>query len=238
MDEDPFVIGDLPPGALANGWSHGAAVAVHRLPPMRRKLSMLLLGPLGDLPPLITRLVGSDAFDVVRGVTVERHALETVAAQLQAAGLRLGDGHDWDWMWTSTPPSPGVGEQDVVQLDDVADADEIRGFYASANPGAESQPGEGVTQLWLGVRRRSGLVAVGALHSTPAGYPHLTGIAVDPAARGQGLGSTVSAALTRHALERSTMSTLGMYADNDTARVVYTRLGYRVARAWASRPLT
>lgn len=238
MDDDPFVIGDLPAGALEAGWRHGRALAVQRLPPMNRPLSMLLLGPLDDLHELVAQLLRDGELDRVRGVTIERYAVEPVTAQLRTAGVELDNGHDWDWMWTTTPPAPREGEQDVIDLDDIADTDEIRAFYSSANPGAESQPGEGIAQLWLGVRGRSGLVAVGSLHCTPAGYPHLTGIAVAPAARGRGLGMTLSAALTRRALERSSMSTLGMYADNDTARSVYTRLGYQVARAWSSRTLT
>lgn len=235
ITDDPFIVGDLPPGAVEAGWRHGGALAVHRLPPMNRPLSMLLLGPLDDVYELVVRLLRDGELDGVRGVTTERHALDAVTAQLRSAGIELGHGGDWDWMWTTTPPIPRFGEQEIVELDDIADADEIRRFYANANPGAESQPGEGVAQLWLGVRDRAGLVAAGSLHSTPAGYPHLTGIAVDPATRGRGLGMTLSAALTRRALERSSMSTLGMYADNDTARAVYTRLGYQVARAWSSR---
>ncbi len=252
IDEDPFVIGDLPPGALAASWRHGEAVAVHRIPPMRRGLSMLLLGPPADLAPLIAALVGTDAMTGVRGVTIERHNFEPVAAELRRAGAVLHEGHDWDWMWTSTPPPAPNSHHDtrnndtrnrIHELDDTLDAAQIRRFYAAANPGAESQPGEGVAQLWLGIRDRSGLIAVGALHATPAGYPHLTGIAIDPAARGRGLGVALSAELTRRALGQPQpvgrpMSTLGMYAENDAARAVYTRLGYRVGRAWASRPIT
>lgn len=237
IDEDPFVVGDLPAGAVESGWRHGSALAVHRLPPLNRPLSMLLLGPADDLQELVAQLLRDGELDDVGGVTIERHAFEPVVAQFLSAGVELGAGGDWDWMWTKTPPRALDGEQEIIELEDIADADEIRGFYATANPGAESQPGEGVAQLWLGVRGRSGLIAAGSLHSTPAGYPHLTGIAVDPAARGRGLGAALSAVLTRRALERSSMSTLGMYADNDIARAVYTRLGYQVARAWSSRTL-
>ncbi len=77
------------------------------------------------------------------------------------------------------------------------------------------------------------------LHRTAAGAGHLTGIVVDPAHRGQGLGTAVTAGLTRAAIERPArmpgVSTLGMYSDNDSARPLYRRLGYRSAHAFSSR---
>lgn len=238
IDDDPFIVGDLPPGSVESGWRHGRALAVRRLPPMNRPLSMLLLGPVDDLHELVAQLLKRGALNEVHGVTTERHALEPVAAQLCSAGFEVGTGGDWDWMWTSSQPVICPGEEQVVELDEDADLEAILALYALANPQAESQPGEGVPAVWLGVRGSTGLVAVGALHRTPAGYPHLTGIAVSPAARGGGWGTALSAALTRRALTMAPMSTLGMYADNDIARAVYTRLGYQVARAWSSRTLT
>lgn len=233
---DPFVTGDLPPGALAGGWRHGNALAVRRMPPMNRPPSMVLFGPVDDLTSLVARLLTAGEFGRVRGVTIERHAFVLVAAQLNAAGLVLGDGGDWDWMWTSHPPAAQRRERDVVELDEIGDVRAIRALYSIANPLAESQPGEGISQVWLGVRDGPHLAAVGALQLTHAGYPHLTGIAVAPTARGEGLGIALSAALTRRALQMSSMSTLGMYADNNVARAIYTRLGYRAAREWSSRP--
>ncbi|MEO8850801.1 MAG: GNAT family N-acetyltransferase [Allobranchiibius sp.] len=235
IDTDPFLVGDLPEGALAGAWHEGAAIAVRRIPPMRRGPSMLLLGPIEDLGPMVSRLLSAGALREMTGITVERHLLIQVQALLTDAGMPVGAGGDWDWMWTSEQPVSCEGEQRVVELDEVADLDAILALYALANPHAESQPGEGVTAAWLGVRDGTGLVAVGALHRTPAGYPHLTGIAVSPTARGSGWGTALSAALTRRALTMAPMSTLGMYADNDTARAVYDRLGYQVARAWSSR---
>ncbi len=237
IDTDPFLVGDLPKDALAQAWREGEALAVRRIPPMRRGPSMLMLGPIEDLGPLVSRLIAADALRGMSGITVERHLLAQIQVLLTGAGSTVEAGGDWDWMWTSEQPAACNGEQQVVQLDEESDLDAILALYALANPHAESQPGEGVTDVWLGVRDDSGLAAVGALHRTPAGYPHLTGITVSPEARGGGWGTAVSAALTRRALTIAPMSTLGMYADNDIARAVYDRLGYKVARAWSSRVL-
>lgn len=196
---------------------------------------MLMLGPADDLGALISRLVANGALRDMTGITVERQMLARVEAFLRDAGMAVGAGGNWDWMWTSEQPVVCRGEERVVELDEDTDLEAILALYAVANPHAESQPGEGVTAHWLGVRDGAGLAAVGALHLTPAGYPHLTGIAVSPTARGAGWGTALSAALTRRALTMAPMSTLGMYADNDVARVVYDRLGYQVAYAWSSR---
>ena len=48
-----------------------------------------------------------------------------------------------------------------------------------------------------------------------------------PAAAGQGLGTSVSAALTRRALAVCGTATLGVYVDNAPALAVYDRLGFR-----------
>ena len=68
------------------------------------------------------------------------------------------------------------------------------------------------------------------------GVPHLASIATHPSARGRGLGALVTAALTRRLLdEGAPVVTLGMYADNDVARRMYLRLGFRCDHRWSSR---
>lgn len=59
----------------------------------------------------------------------------------------------------------------------------------------------------------------------------------DVALRGRGLGRAVTAGLTRWAIARHGVCTLGMYSDNPPARALYLGLGYRTAYAWHSRRL-
>ncbi|MGH3327318.1 MAG: GNAT family N-acetyltransferase, partial [Streptomycetales bacterium] len=75
------------------------------------------------------------------------------------------------------------------------------------------------------------LVACGADTASPAGVAHLAPIATLPEARGRGLGTAVTAWMTRRVLADEPLCTLAMYADNDGARRLYRRLGYR-EEAW------
>lgn len=151
--------------------------------------------------------------------------------------LPLGPGGDWDWMWTATPPPPVVGHRLVV-LDDTTDADELTAFSHAHNPRVWTEIGTGKVRHWVGVRSADGtLLAVGGAEAEETGVPHLAGIVTHVGHRGQGLGRAVSAELTRWAIAGHGVSTLGMFSDNDAARSVYDRLGYRTARAWHSRQL-
>ncbi|WP_131105015.1 GNAT family N-acetyltransferase [Ornithinimicrobium sufpigmenti] len=153
--------------------------------------------------------------------------------------LPLSDqGGDWEWMWATTVPDPLPGEESLVLLDDLSDAEELLAFAHQHNPRVWTRIGEGVMTRWVGLRGPDGeLLAVGGAETERSGVPHLAGILTATHARGRGLGEMVSAALTRWALEHHGVSTLGMYSDNEVARRLYRRLGYRTARAWHSRQL-
>lgn len=64
---------------------------------------------------------------------------------------------------------------------------------------------------------------------------HLRAIATHPDHRGRGLGADITAAVTRRGLDAGApAATLGMYSENDVARRLYERLGFRVGQAFAS----
>lgn len=151
--------------------------------------------------------------------------------------LDLGTrGGEWDWMWTRTAPAPVPGEAHVVPLDASARA-EAEAFLAAHSPRTHGQPFARPDQRWVGVRdpRTGALVATGCSEPCAAGTPTLAGIAVDAAHRGQGWGAAVTAHLTRRAVEEAGACALGMFADNDTARRVYERLGFTTGMRWTSR---
>ena len=159
-------------------------------------------------------------------------------AALLESLLGLTEGGDWEWMWTATPPDVDPRESDVVELDDLVDGPQIEAFSRANNPRVWTEIGTGRMQDWLGLRDAAGeLIAVGGADREATGVPHLAGIVTALERRREGLGSVISAALTRRALARHGVCTLGMFSDNDTARRVYHRLGYRTGRAWASRRL-
>lgn len=153
--------------------------------------------------------------------------------------LALGDGGDWEWMSITSPPPQDPREAGIVHLDDRADAAEMTAFTRSHNPRVWTEIGTGRVHRWMGLRDRSGaLVAIGGAEKEDTGIPHLAGIVTATTHRGRGLGAVVSSALTRWALAHHGACTLGMFSDNDGARRLYHRLGYRTARSWHSRALT
>lgn len=159
-------------------------------------------------------------------------------AALLESVLGLTDGGDWEWMWTDTAPPVDPREADIVELDDRDDGPEIEAFSRANNPRVWTEIGTGRMQGWLGLREETGaLIAVGGAEREATGVPHLAGIVTAVNRRREGLGSVISAALTRRAIAEDGVCTLGMFSDNDTARRVYHRLGYRTARSWASRRL-
>jgi len=232
---DPFVRyeipDDLPEPAFVNGSS---ALMVRRAHSGRS--GMAAVGDADGIGRILAYLTGEPALAGVSAITVPRTSLDALAPQLPLTG----EGGDWDWMWIDVPANRLPTDERIVNLDDSADAAELTALNVRGNPSAESEPGSGRTELWLGARDDSGaIVAAGALHRNAAGAGHLTGIVVDPDHRGTGLGAAVTVALTRAAIEGpgriSGICTLGMYATNDVARRLYQRLGYRTAQAFASR---
>ncbi|MBT9257112.1 GNAT family N-acetyltransferase [Phycicoccus sp. MAQZ13P-2] len=155
---------------------------------------------------------------------------------LVEAHLPVGSvGGDWEWMWTRTAPAPVAGEERVVPLTEAA-RDEIVALLIEASPRTHGQPFARPDQVWLGVRDTDGsLLACGGSEPSTGGTPTLAGIAVVPAARRQGLGAAVTAALTRDAVARTGACALGMFSDNQDARRMYHRLGFTTGMAWRSR---
>jgi len=230
--DDPFLRWDIAHPHRSDIWAYGDAVAFQRHSHSRHIHGISLLGG-QDVPDLLDAVLAGLPPEV-NGLSIERRFLPVLQERL---GIRLRAGGDWDWMWTEQAPRPVPAEGGLVELDDDTDAADITALNEIGNPSAESEPGTGRTELWLGVREAGRLVAAGAMHRTAGGAPHLAGIAVHPGSRGRGLGVAVTAGLTRHAVAEYGVCTLGMYADNDRARGIYEGLGFTVARAWASRRL-
>lgn len=164
------------------------------------------------------------------GMTLPRGAWE-----LLPAGLRA-DTTDWDWFWTSTAPPPLPGEELVDWLDDGDEvAAEITALLDSSSPRRSATPEDPEVLRWAGLREPDGTLVATAAHTAHgAGVPHLASIATRPDRRGRGFGGAVTAWLTRQLLAEHAWVTLGMYADNDPARRIYRRLGWRQEHRFAS----
>lgn len=228
--EDAFARWD-PPANLAAGYMLGGAVAYLRRSHSGRS-TLSIWG--ADVEPLVAELARQGVLtELAPGwISLPRNQIHVLDAYVVTRG-----GGEWDWMWCASSPPIQPEEGRVIELDDVRDADEIARLLLE-NPRSEGYPGQGRSDLWLGIRDGDfALLACGAIHRLDSGTAHLAGIHTAERARGQGLGRAVTAALTRWAVKREGVCTLGMYADSHPARALYHSLGYRTDKEWTSRAL-
>jgi ribosomal protein S18 acetylase RimI-like enzyme len=222
----PFVRHQVDPARTRRAWRHGDAVVVDgvRGRPGERPRGPVYtcLGPPADLEPLMAYV------DRV-GPAPWRVSVEAPAAAPRA--WDRPEAHTWHWMLTHGPVPPR-GPHPVTE---VREAREVDAVLDVANPDSFARPGGADLVAWLGVRRSRRLVAVGALAAMHDGTLHLRGVSVLPEARGDGVGRSLSAALTAHALHHgSGVATLGVYTDNEPALRIYRSLGYEVVHTFCS----
>ncbi len=145
---------------------------------------------------------------------------------------RPPEGNRWCWWWTDREPGVRPGEADVVDLDP---ADPRIAPLLAHSPSASVDPDDDHVVRWAGVVSAGELVACAAHVEHRPGIPHLASVVTHEGHRGRGLASDVCARLTRDALGAGApVVTLGMYTSNDTARGVYTRLGFTVEHSFHS----
>lgn len=224
--DDPFVRWQVDPQQSPEGWVLDGAVAFHRLAPSGRR-TLTVIGPAAAAAVAVRRLVRTG--EPTR-VTVPAGTLELMSAE-----LGVGDGASWEWMRIDVPPASCAAAQ-RVQVLRPADDPAISELLRVASPRHSSDPGDEDIVQWVGVRDGASTLSACAAHTeSGSGVPHLASIATHPSAQGQGLGSLVTGTLTRRLLlAGAPVVTLGMYSDNDIARRMYLRLGFRCDHRWSS----
>lgn len=240
-DGDPWVRWSVADPLTGEAWVHEGIALIERVN-WQRGFWVAPLRPSGDLE--------ADA-DSIRSALIElrdggycgRLRTQSISVTQKHAAVAenlfdLAKGAQWEWMWTETAPPRQPGEDEIVELNDSADAEEMLTFARTHNPRVWASIGTGQVRRWVGVRSEAGdLLAVGGAEEEDTGVPHLTGIVTATEHRGRGLGQAISAHLTRAAVGAAGVCTLGIFSDNATARRLYERLGYRTAGAWHSRLL-
>ncbi|WP_299050698.1 GNAT family N-acetyltransferase [uncultured Nocardioides sp.] len=228
---DPFLLHHVAPDAVRRVWRRGDAAVVEMERAVADGVRVMTagVGPAADLDPLLAEVAGTA--DRPWRLFVD----ETSAGALPPA-WRPAEPHSWHWMLTRQAPAAVAGEDAVEVVDDAA---AVTAVLDVAMPETHARPGTPGLECWLGVRDADGTLAgVGAVARQPDGTGNLRGIAVLPSYGGQGLGTALSAALTRRALAgASGVATLGVYVDNAAALRVYTRLGYATRHTFYSGQL-
>ena len=139
---------------------------------------------------------------------------------------RLQNPVDWDFRWTPRAPERVPGEQAVEWLRG-QDEPKVAELLDLASRRTSARPGDADVRRWAGIGGAGGrLDACAADASAAPGVGHISAIATRPECRGLGLGTAITAWVTRQLLVEFDIVTLGLYADNPTARRLYDRLGY------------
>jgi ribosomal protein S18 acetylase RimI-like enzyme len=193
-----------------------------------------------DLVPAL-RDAGATAFHVV---AFDPDEAADVLVALSARGHRLG----WDLVMRADPARPAP-ELSPVRVEELPPGDELWDAVARSLLLFGTEPGEAVTQLrriesevlgpggkrWFGARDdEDAIVSLAALLQVE-GVGYLDNVATEPAARGRGLASAVTAR-AMEAAAAAGAAEVYLLVDPDEAPVVamYGRLGFRAQGRIAS----
>jgi ribosomal protein S18 acetylase RimI-like enzyme len=124
---------------------------------------------------------------------------------------------------------PAKASREVVELT-ASDSPDMVALAAATEPGPFG-PNSHLTGRWFGIRREGRLVAMAGERIRVEGYGEVSGVCVDPAVRGEGLGGVVTLAAAHGIQERGDRAMLHVRDGNDGAHRLYRRIGFEVRRA-------
>ncbi len=238
----PFLAADLPRYTGATAWGGSDALALSVVSGDGTRRALVGVGEPGPLAEVVatafdaggTPLPGSGLEAApVAVASLTRGAWDLLPAPVRGR-LALDQVSHWDWLVTSTEPPYQAGEDQVVELDLVADRAELEGLQRLALPETYTTLDKPDTR-WFGWRDSGGVLRCMAAASSWTREVHLGSIATHPQWRRRGLGTAVTAALTRAGLAATGQVSLGLYTTNDDARRVYERLGFHLGQRVESR---
>ncbi|MFL6167611.1 MAG: GNAT family N-acetyltransferase [Ornithinibacter sp.] len=118
--------------------------------------------------------------------------------------------------------------REVVELT-ASDSPDMVALAAVTEPGPFG-PNSHLTGRWFGIRREGRLVAMAGERMRVVGFGEVSGVCVDPAVRGEGLGAVVTLAAAHGISERGDRAMLHVRDGNDAAHRLYRRVGFEVRR--------
>lgn len=177
-------------------------------------------------PAEAARLLTAVATQVLAALPTPRVSLPRGTVAALPAAYRVDDPVDWDFRWTGSAPPVTAGESLVEWLDSPVDDPAVTELLELASPRTSARPGNPAVRRWAGIRGPDGRLDACAGDTSGAPVGHLSAIATRPECRGSGLGTGISARLTRQLLTEFDLVTLGVYADNPAGLRLYDRLGY------------
>lgn len=145
---------------------------------------------------------------------------------------RMESHGDYTRMVLTDPAAPRRVDTSACEPLSPAQVGEVTAFYREAYPGNWFDPAMLATGQYFGIRRNHVLTAVSGVHVYSARYrvAALGNIATNPGARGQGLGTAVTARTCVSLLEHVDVIGLNVKHDNAAAIACYRKLGF-TARA-------
>ncbi|MEU7005467.1 GNAT family N-acetyltransferase [Streptomyces sp. NPDC046332] len=140
-------------------------------------------------------------------------------------GVRLRE--EWQFRWTSGKPPVHRREAEVVLLSP-AHHDALEELLREGNPDTVVRARARGIHGWYGIWEGDRLVACGADRSF-GGVGYLAAITVRPGHRREGLGTAITAAMTRRLMAGTDAVGLGVNTRNHGAIDLYKRLGFHEA---------
>ncbi len=128
----------------------------------------------------------------------------------------------------SVTEPPGTVRGAVIELT-ASDVPDMVRLAADTDPGPFG-PQSHLTGRWFGVRREGRLVAMAGERMRVEGFGEVSGVCVDEAARGEGLGAVVTLAAADGIRQRGDVPVLHVRDGNEGAHRLYRRTGFEVRR--------
>jgi len=167
----------------------------------------------------LSELVGPDGVAVFLRGEVEPTPADWLELLREPATQYLAGG-------LSDPPV--TANRELVELT-ASDSPDMVALAAATEPGPFG-PNSHRTGRWFGIRRGGRLVAMAGERIRVDGYGEVSGVCVDPAVRGEGLGAVVTLAAARGIQDRGDRAVLHVRDGNDGAHRLYQRIGFTPRR--------